>query len=69
MKDKGEVAYLLSFAAGKEFEATTDGPKNTDVLGTWRRSIPTAVRFFGPRRTHVSVIEILRHCREKPWRD
>jgi hypothetical protein len=31
MKDKGEVAYLLSFAAGKEFEATTDGPKNTDV--------------------------------------
>src|ERR1700729_1089879 len=31
MKDKGEVAYLLSFAAGKEFEATTDGSKNTDV--------------------------------------
>src|ERR1700678_505235 len=31
MKDKGEVAYLLSFMAGKEFEATTDGPKNTDV--------------------------------------
>src|SRR5580698_1529534 len=31
MKDKGEVAYLLSFTAGKEFEATTDGPKNTDV--------------------------------------
>jgi hypothetical protein len=31
MKDKGEVAYVLSFAAGKEFEATTDGPKNTDV--------------------------------------
>jgi hypothetical protein len=31
MKDKGEVAYLLSFAAGKEFEASTDGPKNTDV--------------------------------------
>ena len=31
MKDKGEVAYLLSFAAGKEFEATTDGPQNTDV--------------------------------------
>ena len=29
MKDKGEVAYLLSFTAGKEFEATTDGPKNT----------------------------------------
>jgi hypothetical protein len=31
MKDKGEVAYLLSFPAGKEFEATTDGTKNTDV--------------------------------------
>jgi hypothetical protein len=31
MKDKGEVDYLLSFTAGKEFEATTDGPKNTDV--------------------------------------
>jgi hypothetical protein len=31
MKDNGEVAYLLSFTAGKEFEATTDGPKNTDV--------------------------------------
>jgi hypothetical protein len=31
MKDKGQVAYLLSFTAGKEFEATTDGTKNTDV--------------------------------------
>jgi hypothetical protein len=31
MTDKGEVAYLLSFTAGKEFEATTDGTKNTDV--------------------------------------
>jgi hypothetical protein len=31
MKDKGEVAYLLSFKAGKEFEATTDGTKKTDV--------------------------------------
>ncbi len=31
MKDKGEVAYLLSFTVGKEFEATTDGTKNTDV--------------------------------------
>lgn len=31
MKDKGEVAVLLSFEAGKEFEATTDGPKETDV--------------------------------------
>jgi hypothetical protein len=31
MEDKGEVAYLLSFTAGKEFEATTDGLKNTDV--------------------------------------
>jgi len=31
MKDQGEVAFLLSFTAGKEFEATTDGPKNTDV--------------------------------------
>ena len=28
MKDNGEVAYLLSFTAGKEFEATTDGLKN-----------------------------------------
>jgi hypothetical protein len=31
MKDKGKVVYLLSFTAGKEFEATTDGTKNTDV--------------------------------------
>jgi len=31
MKDKGEVAYFLSFTAGKELEATTDGLKNTDV--------------------------------------
>ena len=31
MKDKGEVAYILSFKAGKEFEATTDAPQNTDV--------------------------------------
>ena len=31
MKDRGEVAYVLSFKAGKEFEATTDGAKNTDV--------------------------------------
>jgi hypothetical protein len=31
LKDKGEVAYLPSFTAGKEFEATTDGPKNTNV--------------------------------------
>ena len=31
MKDKGEVAILLSFVAGKEFEATTDGTKETDV--------------------------------------
>ena len=31
MKDKGEVAYLLSLSAGKEFEATTDATKNTDV--------------------------------------
>jgi hypothetical protein len=31
MKDKGEVAYLLSFTAGKEFDATTDGLNNTDV--------------------------------------
>src|SRR6266478_6455137 len=28
---KGEVAYLLSLTAGKEFEATTDGTKKTDV--------------------------------------
>jgi hypothetical protein len=31
IKDKGEVAYVLSFTAGKEFEATTDAKKNTDV--------------------------------------
>jgi hypothetical protein len=31
MKDNGEVAYLLSFTAGREIEATTDGLKNTDV--------------------------------------
>ena len=31
MKDKGEVAYVLSFKAGKEFEAITDATKNTDV--------------------------------------
>ena len=31
MKDKGEVAYVLSFKAGKEFEAIADGTKNTDV--------------------------------------
>jgi len=31
MKDKDQVAILLSFAAGKEFEATTDGTKDTDV--------------------------------------
>jgi hypothetical protein len=31
MKDKGQVAVLLSFVAGKEFVATTDGPKETDV--------------------------------------
>jgi hypothetical protein len=31
MKDKGEVAYVLTFTAGKEFEATTDGTKSTDV--------------------------------------
>jgi len=31
MKDNGEVSYLLSFTAGKEFEATTDGLKTTDV--------------------------------------
>src|SRR5215469_441786 len=31
LKDKGEVAYILSFTAGKAFEATTDGTKNTDV--------------------------------------
>jgi hypothetical protein len=31
MKDKAKVAYVSSFKPGKEFEATTDGPKNTDV--------------------------------------
>ncbi len=31
MSDKAEVAYLLFLTAGKAFEATTNGPKNTDV--------------------------------------
>jgi hypothetical protein len=31
MKDKSQVAILLSFVEGKEFEATTDGVKETDV--------------------------------------
>lgn len=31
MKDKDQVSLLLSFAAGHEFEATTDGTKETDV--------------------------------------
>lgn len=31
MKEQGEVAYLLSFDAGKEFDATTDGTKETDI--------------------------------------
>ena len=31
MRDKGEAAFVLSFKGGKEFEATTDGAKNTDV--------------------------------------
>ncbi len=31
MKDKGQVAVYLSFAAGKEIEATTKGEKETDV--------------------------------------
>jgi hypothetical protein len=31
MKEKGEVAVLLTFAAGKEVTVTTDGEKETDV--------------------------------------
>jgi hypothetical protein len=31
MKEKGEVAILLSFVAGKDFTATTKGDKETDV--------------------------------------
>jgi len=31
MKDGDKVACILSFAAGQEFEATTDGTKETDV--------------------------------------
>ena len=31
MKDKTESALLLTFEAGKEFEATTDGTKETDI--------------------------------------
>jgi hypothetical protein len=31
MKDKGQVAVMLSFEAGKEVEASTDGSKETDV--------------------------------------
>jgi hypothetical protein len=31
MKDKSEFTVVLSFAAGKEVTATTNGPKDTDV--------------------------------------
>jgi hypothetical protein len=31
MKEKGEVAVLLTFAAGKEVTVTTNGEKQTDV--------------------------------------
>jgi hypothetical protein len=31
MKDKGEVAVILSFAADKEVTVTTNGDKETDV--------------------------------------
>lgn len=31
MKDNGKVVYILFFTAGKEFEATTDATKDTDV--------------------------------------
>jgi hypothetical protein len=31
MKDSDQVAVVLSFEAGKEFEATTDGAKESDV--------------------------------------
>ena len=31
MKDKSEAAMVLSFEAAKEFEATTDGTKETDI--------------------------------------
>jgi hypothetical protein len=31
MKDGDKVACVLSFAAGQEFEATTDGTRETDV--------------------------------------
>ena len=31
MKEKGEVAVLLTFAAGKEVTVTTNGEKETDV--------------------------------------
>ena len=31
MKENGEVAVLLTFVAGKEVTATTDGDKQTDV--------------------------------------
>jgi len=31
MKGKGEGVYILFFTAGKEFEATTDATKDTDV--------------------------------------
>ena len=31
MKDNGQVEVVLSFEAGKEFKATTDGTKESDV--------------------------------------
>ena len=52
MKDKGEVAYVLSFKAGKEFEATTDGPKNTDVhLFVYDATGKESVRTTHPARS------------------
>ena len=54
MKDKGEVDYLLSFTAGKEFEATTDGARTPTCTCTSMTSPATKsartirpVRMFG----------------------
>ena len=54
MKDKGEVAYLLSFTAGKEFEATTDGPKKTDV-----HLVRLRLLRYGSREGRLARTEVL----------
>src|SRR5271154_7319491 len=49
MKDKGEVAYLLAFTAGEEFEATKGGMENTDVhLFVYDASRPEVAKEHSP---------------------